>query len=189
MRLNNTKYQFCTIFYYNTNLLNNIVHSYRFAQLITIILVKTPSKLYTRNFFFKSKYNKPIYRSKTKFQKTFPINLVAHCYIHNSAPKFNTSAQNEYLFFKRKFGLFKHVSSENKRVKNQLIYISNLIKFNRARYKYKTRTAKIKIIFYKKINKLFFRAGRRLLVPFIKIKKSYNQTFLSKRLCSNIKSD
>jgi len=97
--------------------------------------------------------------------------------------------QRRLLFIKRKFGLFKSYSIENKAIKNQLVALSNYIKCRAPRRRPRIFIKKPRIIFFKKINKLFFRAGRRLFIEKFGKKKTYTQSYLSTRIVNVIKND
>jgi len=74
-------------------------------------------------------------------------------------------------------------------IKNQIIGLSNYIKNRAFTHAFRHSRKKAKIIFYKKINKLFFRAGRSLFINLFGKKKKYTQTFVSKRIVNVIKNN
>jgi hypothetical protein len=150
-----------------------------YASFITLKRLPPRSKKNSINLYapHSIKYKKHILKNLT-----FSISSANHKY-----PPINE--QTKYLFLKHKFGLFKNLPISSKIVKNQLINLSNFIKFNKFGRRTNLFPKKNKIFFYKKINKLHFRAGRKLFTSFIKIKKNYTQTFLSKRIYSTIKGD
>ncbi len=73
--------------------------------------------------------------------------------------------QNSILFFKKKFGLFKTRSFKDRRNKQKLFFILNFIR-NKKLFSLKRKHKRNKILYYKKFNKLFFRAGRKILMNF-----------------------
>lgn len=99
----------------------------------------------------------------------------------------NVGLQTQALFIKRKFGLFKTTDFEEKRLKQQLIHISNYIKYNSCKNKESGFKKKIKTIFARKLNKLFFRAGRTLITQRLNFKKYLIQKYISKKITHTIK--
>jgi hypothetical protein len=97
------------------------------------------------------------------------------------------SLQSQILFLKRKFGLFKTTKFEEKRLKQQLMYVSNFIKHNSTKQKDNFFKKRVKIIFSRKLNKLFFRAGRDLIARFLNFKKYLIQKYISKKINHTIK--
>jgi hypothetical protein len=92
------------------------------------------------------------------------------------------------LFLKRKFGLYKTSEFENKRVKYLIKYLINTAKFsNIVQYKQNSYHKKIKIIFSKKLNRLFFRAGRKILGTYLSFKKHIIQRYMSRKITHEIK--
>lgn len=96
--------------------------------------------------------------------------------------------QSYVYFIKRKYGLYKSVKFENKRIKNKFVQLVNRLKYN----KLTTNTnflfkKKPKIIFTKYLNKLFIRGGRTLLRGYICQKKTIIQRFFTKKITSFLK--
>jgi len=144
----------------------------------SLISFSCPSSPVRLNSIYKTARFIKLYNNPLNFYK-----------INQLIPLKEVGPQIQHLLLKRKFGLYKIAPTSNKIVKNQLIFISNFIKNKKIKRFNKHLISKTKIIFYKRLHKLFFRSGRSLFVPFFKIKKSYTQTFLSKRITHVIKNN
>ncbi len=155
-------------------------------------MIHIRTKLRNNTFLFKSRSS---VRNKkfTKYTKLINKNKKVSFYINKStynAPNiFNFNNQLYNLFHKRRFGLFKNSNLKDKLIKKQLIYLSNYIRHGTFQKSYKLPRLKTRIIFYKKLNKLFFRSGRALFTKLFNFKKSSRQTFVSKRIFNVIKND
>jgi len=97
--------------------------------------------------------------------------------------------QTMLLFNKKKYGLFKTTSYIEKKIKQKLITVSNTVKNNNNLQKknLNLNKRKPKIIFYKKLDKFFYRDGRVLLMKKLNIKKYLIQKFVTKKIYNLIK--
>lgn len=95
--------------------------------------------------------------------------------------------QNMLVFNKRSYGLFKNLPLTDKKLKHKLIHISNIIK-SEAPFQKKQFRQKLKIIFYKKLNRFFFRDGRKILMTHFNIKKTLIQKYVTKKISNFIKN-
>ena len=95
--------------------------------------------------------------------------------------------QIKFLMLKRKLGLYKNLYFLEKRIKFRLNFIINFIKYGNNSFKKTGPQKKPKILFAKKFNKLFFRAGRRILLKHINIKKNLIQKYVSKKINNTVK--
>jgi hypothetical protein len=100
-----------------------------------------------------------------------------------------TNKQQICLFRKHRNGLFKTHTVDNKLIKNQLIFLSNILKNKPFRNNTQMFFRKPRIMFYKKFNKLFFRAGRNIFVKKINFKKYLIQKFVTKHIKQIIKNN
>ena len=105
--------------------------------------------------------------------------------VENSFKPFPT--QDMVLFLKRKYGLYKTLDVLEKRAKQKIVKLSNLIKQTGVQKKKYHLRKKPKIIFYKKLNKFYFRSGRTLLLKYLNYKKYLIQKFITKKISNLIK--
>jgi hypothetical protein len=102
----------------------------------------------------------------------------------------HTASQNYTLFIKRKLGLFKSTAFKDKRIRQILNTYMNIVKHNTVRSgRPDLFNKRPKTIFYKKLNKLFFRAGRTTFTSNTYIKKYLIQKYISKKIMSMIKKE
>ena len=127
--------------------------------------------------------NKYLTTSKFSLRIRSPLNKKIICiYTVLSLP-----TQSMLLINKRKFGLFKTTNFLDKKLKYKLITLANLIKFDNIDNKKFDTKKKPKIIFYKKLNKFFYRDGRSILMKKLNIKKYLIQKFTTKKIYNLIK--
>lgn len=94
--------------------------------------------------------------------------------------------QIDVLFLKRKTGLYKTTNFVEKYSKQKIITLSNLIK-NQDSFMFKPNIKKPKIIFYKKLDRFYYRLGRKLLVHKLNFKKYAIQSLITKKIYNLIK--
>jgi hypothetical protein len=135
---------------------------------------------YNYNNTYKKKY-KLIQHLDTKY---IQINVKTTINIKHN---FNCKQQH-ITFYKNKFGLYKNINFFEKRIKNNIFSVLNYIKYNEIISKKKDKK-KNRIFFAKKFNKLFFRAGRRVLTNKLNIKKYVIQKYISKKITHLIKKN
>lgn len=92
------------------------------------------------------------------------------------------------LFFKKKFGLYKNLDFLNKRLKQKILDLSFYNK-NMDLFDNRETVKKNKIIFYKKLNRLYYRAGRRILSKYLNFKKYSIQKNTTKKINNLIKKN
>jgi len=93
----------------------------------------------------------------------------------------NHNPQLCILFSKRKYGLFKTQVSSDKRLKFQLINIMNILK-NQENMRKNSSRPRPKVIFSKKLNRFFFRAGRNTFMQNFNHKKYLIQKYITKKI-------
>jgi hypothetical protein len=84
------------------------------------------------------------------------------------------------------YGLFKVIPHNNKKLKQGLISLINFIN-NTHRNRNPKFFRRKKVLFSKKFNVLFFRAGRKILMDYFNIKKHLTQKFITKKLTKTLK--
>lgn len=97
--------------------------------------------------------------------------------------------QHLILFNKRKFGLFKTENIIHKHVKHKIATVFFSLKNDLSSFSDKKTSfiKKHKFIFYKKLNKGFYRSGRSLLIKQLNLKKYTIQKYINKKLYSLVK--
>lgn len=98
-------------------------------------------------------------------------------------------SQRTFVLIKRKFGLFRAYSVENKLLRNQLSLLNKYLNKYKPSGIAKLYSKRPKILFAKKFNKLFFRAGRAILLTNHPFKKHTIQKNISKRFSHIIKQN
>lgn len=90
-------------------------------------------------------------------------------------------------FLKTRYGLYKNNKYSDKRVKDDVYKIINYIRYEDTPTLKNDFKKRPKTLFYKKFNKLFFRAGRSVLLDKFNYKKTIIQKYLSKKIHHFIK--
>jgi len=148
----------------------------------------------TKKILFSLKNRKRVFYKKlhAKLCKTFLSNRTRRFYLITKRSPFilenfnhiNPSQKN-VLFIKRKFGLYKTRDFNYNRSKQKLLFLLNFLKKRIAKQSNFKKAAPI--LFYKKLKKLFFRAGRRIIMSHFNVKKQLTQKFITKYLGSFIR--
>lgn len=160
--------QFYIIFIYNEILLKNqLLHSSIKLCFLTPFNKNNSSNMSTISIRFE---NTTIYTGN-KF-------INAQCVL--------TYSQNDILFLKRKTGLYKTNNFLEKYTKQKIIMLSNFAK-NQTNDHYKSSFKKPKLIFYKKLDRFYYRLGRKLLSKTLAFKKYTIQSFTTKKIYNLIK--
>lgn len=149
----------------------NLIDKYKLTKIYFILLSKQ-----TVNKERSERYNN--FYICTAVKKTFLM-------IQNK-PTMDNLQQNIH-FYKTKFGLYKTINYVDKRIKDDIYRILNYIKYEEINtYKIDLKK-RPKTLFSKKFNKLFFRAGRRVLLNKFNFKKTIIQKYFSKKIHHFIK--
>lgn len=128
--------------------------------------------------------------NSTRNVKTLVCTPLSLLFASTSTTPFGNSIdynQSRVVFNKRTYGLFKNLPLTDRKLKQKLIHISNNIK-SETPFQKKQFKQKLKIIFYKKLNRFFFRDGRKILMNNFNIKKTLIQKFVTKKIANFIKN-
>jgi len=109
-------------------------------------------------------------------------------FIYSNTLSSRLQAQKHTLYKKYKYGLFKNTTFFNKRLKQIINHFLNSIKYSSDKpHKKDTIVKKGRTIYSRKLNKLFFRSGRSILINHFNLKKYKIQKYISKKIANEIK--